>query len=161
MNAAIERALRDGDSAYATRGILVLPHLEATTLLDEDDPALTEAIYTIFRALPERLAPGASLLIATRDRAGGDIELLWEASELLRAAKGDGKSPFERGPYSDLLALAIAGLDDICRVRMATREDDVPRSGASSSLMRVPPRTRRRHLFLIPVHTRRASGGGA
>lgn len=149
VNAAIEHALRDAAPAIEEQGIIVVKSLEATAVLATEDPVLHQALYTIFRGLPDRLAPGATLLVSTRDRAGGDIELIWEARELASSA-GDGtKIPLAHGPYGDLLELALEGLDAICRVR-AGHQEEPERPPVSSNVLQRAPHVRRRYFFLIP-----------
>lgn len=159
VNAAIERALADGAADYAEQGIIVTRSLDATIALATDEPVLEQALYTIFRGLPARLVRGATLLVSTRDRAGGDIELVWEARELdvpPPAGAGD-RSPLARGQHGDLLELAVRGLESICRAR-GGHEDRTTRAASSSNFLKLAPHVRRRYLFLIPS-LRRASGG--
>lgn len=153
VDRAIRDALRDGLDAYEQQGVLVLPHLESRTPLSTDEPTLYQAIYTIFRGLPERLAPGATLFIRTRDRAGGDIELVWEAREVPHARE---PSPtpavaLGHGPYGDLLELAIIGLESLCRARGGVVEEPEDEVGESVTFLRLAPRVRRRYFFLIPA----------
>lgn len=149
MNAAIEHALRDAAPVIEGRGIIVVKNLEATIALATEDPVLHQALYTIFRGLPDRLAPGATLLVSTRDRAGGDIELIWEAREVANTAADDARIPLAGGPYGDLLELALEGLDAICRVRSEHHEDPERPPGSSNVLQRAP-HVRRRYSFLVP-----------
>lgn len=151
VNGAIQRALRDGASAYAERGIMVVEHLEATARLDTVEPVLDEAIYTIFRGLPYRLSPGATLVVSTHDRAGGDIELFWEARELVDAAVVG--EPLRKGPHADLLELALDGLARFCRAR-GVHEDQQPIRAGTSNFLQLAPHVRRRYLFLIPTLSR-------
>lgn len=157
VNAAIERALREGAPAYEKRGILVSRHLDATHRLATVDPALDQALYTLFRGLPARLAPGATLLVSTADRAGGDVELGWEAREVDVGAPADG-TPLVAGPYGDLLELALAGLDAICRVRSAYREEPMTDTLGSSAFLKLAPNVRRRYVFLVPSLVREGNG---
>lgn len=153
VNQAIRDALRDGAQAYEERGILVLPHLDATIRLATEEPSLYQATYTIFRGLPDRLAPGATLFVRTRDRAGGDIELSWEAREV--PPDGGESDPTARealrhGPYGDLLELALKGLEAFCRVRSGIEQDAEEPVVQSVTFLRLSPHIRRRYLFLIP-----------
>jgi hypothetical protein len=159
VNAAIEAALRASADAYEARGILVIRHLEATLRLQTEEPVLMQALTTIFRGLPERLAPAATLLIRTRDRAGGDIELVWEAREApyQQAPGATRQEPLARGPYGDLLELAVAGLQEFCRVRTGYREQEDPAMDAGSTFLTLAPHVRRRYLFLIPSLDRSAT----
>lgn len=156
VNGSIRRALRDGAPAYAERGIIVVEHLDATARLDTVDPVLDEAIYTIFRGLPYRLSPGATLVVSTHDRAGGDIELLWEARELVDP--GVVSEPLRQGPHADLLELALDGLATFCRARGA-HEDHQPIGAGASNFLQLAPHVRRRYLFLIPTLSRVGRSG--
>lgn len=126
---AIERALADARQDYDAAGVIVVTSFEATHAIDASEPALREAIYTIFRGLPARIAPGASLFIGTVDRAGGDVELVWEARE--RVGVGDPgargvRETLRAGPYGDLYELAMLGLESICRARAGYIERESP-----------------------------------
>lgn len=142
VNEVIERALRDGEPAYRARGILVDAKLECTIALATVEPMLEQALYSIFRGLPERLARGATLRIWTRDRAGGDIELAWEAHEETAAPDADAH-PLTRGPYGDLLELALDGLSAFCRARAGHVETD-------EGTLQDAPAVHRRYFVLIP-----------
>lgn len=152
VNDAIERALRDGADAYEDRGILLVPHFEATCRLATAADVLEQSLYTIFRGLPDRLAPGATLLISTRDRAGGDIELVWEAREepLPPEVRANPGKLLRHGPYGDLLELALQGLEAFCRVRAAVREDMESEVRSPATYLALAPGVRRRYSFLIP-----------
>ena len=161
VNAAIERALADSADRYEERGILVIKHLEATVRLSTHEPILDEALYTLFRALPERVAAGATLFISTLDRAGGDVELVWEARELPTGPEGGARSPLGGGPYADLLELALEGLEAHCRVRASHAGELVDDEMRSSAVLQYAPHIRRRYTFLIPSLSRRAWAGAA
>lgn len=152
VNDAIERALRDGAAAYEERGVLVIPHLEATCRLATDAAVLEGSLYTIFRGLPDRLSRGATLFVSTRDRAGGDIELVWEAREaaLPDPRASDLRGTLKHGPYGDLLELALEGLERFCRVRGAVRADTDGQEEARSTHLALAPGIRRRYFFLVP-----------
>jgi hypothetical protein len=154
VNQAVSAALRDAGEAYAARGVLVVPSLEARARLATHDRLLYSSIYTIFRGLPARLAPGTTLYVSTTDRAGGDVELAWEAREDPSAApvtpEPDPRVLLGAGPYGDLLEVAMHGLDAFCRVRAAASERaDAPR-GLSATALDLSPKVRRRFSFLIP-----------
>ena len=153
VNAAIERALDDAAAAIEARGIIVVKSLDATHELATEDLALHQALYTIFRGLPDRLVPGATLLVGTHDRAGGDIELIWEARELATPPREDDRPPLANGPYGDLLELALAGLEEICRVRGGHHEDETT-DAVGSNVLRRAPHVRRRYTFIIPSLSR-------
>lgn len=150
MNKAIARALEEAASLLEQKGVLVVAHLEATYRFERAPPALTQALYTIFRGLAERLSEGATLYVATTDRAGGDIEVTWEAKEP-PAAKEDAqvRDIVRHGPYGDLIELALVGLESICRVRTTHRAQDVP-PPESGTALRFLPTVRRRYTFLLP-----------
>lgn len=154
VNRAVRDALRDGLAAYEDRGVLVLLHLDATVELRTEEPALYQAVYTIFRGIPDRLAPGATLFVRTRDRAGGDIELSWEAREVppdkATQVEPTPRQALRHGPYGDLLELALAGLESFCRVRAGLLEDADPPMQETTSFLSQAPHIRRRYLFLIP-----------
>lgn len=153
VNRAVLDALRDGATAYEGQGVLVLPHLDATYRLATNEPSLYQAIYTIFRGLADRLAPGATLFIRTRDRAGGDIELSWEAREVHDTegeADSTAREALRRGPYGDLLELALVGLESFCRVRSGMQEEADAPMADSVTFLQLAPHIRRRYLFLIP-----------
>lgn len=149
VSAAIELALDDAARAFDERGIILVKSLEAKTVLATEGPALHQALYTIFRGLPDRLAPGATLLVSTRDRAGGDVELIWEARELASTADESTKTALTSGPHGDLLELALEGLDAICGVRSGHQEEP-ERLPLTSNVLQRAPHVRRRYLFLIP-----------
>lgn len=151
VNRAISDALRDGAEACEARGILVVPDLEATGS-DVDDPPLYQAVYTIFRGLPERLASGATLYVRTADDVEGTM-LTWDATE----GKGEGDAPdasvkdvMRRGPYGDLLELAIVGLEAICRARSEQWGAQATPHESGLTGLDLTPRLRRRVVFLIP-----------
>lgn len=154
VNQAVRDALRDAEDAYASRGILVVPSFEATTRLATHDDLLYQAVYTIFRGLPARLPPGASLLVSTADRAGGDVELAWEAREDPAQAPAppdpDPRVLLRHGPYGDLLEVALLGLDALCRVRAAAKEEPDAERRPSATALDLSPRVRRRFSFLVP-----------
>lgn len=142
VDQVIERALAEAAEAYGSRGIRVERELSPVALLATDEPVLEGALSTIFRALPHRLTPGARLRIWAHERAGGDIELAWEAEETVNAPLGDAH-PLARGPGGDLLELAVEGLARFCRARAGHVEvEGPPLTGA--------PDVHRRYFFLIP-----------
>ncbi|HET6404422.1 MAG TPA: hypothetical protein VFH78_07235 [Candidatus Thermoplasmatota archaeon] len=141
VDEAIRRALRDGEADYAARGVRVELDLRCRTQLRTEEPVLDRALYTIFRGLPARLAPGATVRISTRDMAGGDVEIAWEAVE---SAEPPPAEAFTRGhAYGDLLELAIAGMETICRARSGRME-------VEDATLRLAPDVRRRYVFLVP-----------
>lgn len=150
MNRAIEAGLAASSHVCEQRGILVVKDL-AATYLSADDDVLEEALSVIFRALPARLLAGSVLYVTTRDRAGGDVELSWEARDE-PAAEPRADALLREGPYGDLLGLAILGLAEICRTRHALAERPEPPPSGSSSVMAEEAfgKVRRRYLFLIP-----------
>lgn len=154
VNQAIQDALRDAEAAYAERGILVVSSLEAGEGLRSHDRVLYQAVYTIFRGLPHRVAPGSSLFITTADKAGGDVELTWEAREEpgspAATAPPEPAATLSSGPYGDLLEIAILGLDALCRARGAVLERPEAARGPSLSVLDLSPKVRRRFSFLIP-----------
>ncbi|HWH08616.1 MAG TPA: hypothetical protein VNX21_05405 [Candidatus Thermoplasmatota archaeon] len=160
VNRAIREALRDARDVIEERGILVVARLEARVPLDNEPPALHQAIYTIFRGLPERLPRGATLYVSTRDRAGGDVELTWEAREEPGPADPSPREALRHGPYGDLLDLALLGLESICRARAGLAQSAEPPPSPSSSVLArdVLGKVRRRYAFLIPTRTRDPSG---
>lgn len=160
VNAAIKQALEHAAPVLEARGILVVARLDATVELENEPPALHEAIYTIFRGLPDRLPRGATLYVTTRDRAGGDVELTWEAREDAPAAEAP-REALRQGPHGDLLDLALLGLESICRARAGLLErPDPPAAGASSSALAPDDagKVRRRYAFLIPGRSRDPRG---
>lgn len=162
-NVAIQEALRDGADAYEAAGILVVPHLDARSTSAGDPQVIYQSVYTIFRALPARLPPAAVLYVATRDRAGGDVELTWEAREEGGHEGDETASPeavLRTGPYGDLLELALLGLEAICRARsgLAQRADVEGAAAASPIAAATAGRIRRRYLFLLPSAPRDPRG---
>lgn len=151
VNRAIRDALRDGAEAREARGILVVPHLESTETRVGDDPALYQAIYTIFRGLPERLSRGATLYVSTSDDIEGTM-LTWDATEGKTDDSQDAtvKDVMRAGPYGDLLELAVVGLEALCRAR--SEQWGAPAASNSPGLtgLELEPRLRRRVVFLIP-----------
>lgn len=152
VNAAIKQALADAAGVLRERGILVVARLDATVPLENEPPALHQAVYTIFRGLPERLPRGATLYVTTRDRAGGDVELVWEAREDPPPLDASPREALRQGPYGDLLELALLGLESICRARAGLLERPEAPAPASSSALApdVAGKVRRRFAFLIP-----------
>lgn len=154
---AIVDALRDSAEAYEARGILVITDLTPTSGLVTSDAIVHRAVYTCFRVLPARLARGASIRISTHARAGGDLELIWEAREDADvAAPSEGTTPrtaLSRGPHGDLLEVAVTALEDICRARGGLVEQQHIEPPASSAILREPT-VWRRYLFLIPSQER-------
>ncbi|HEX2022749.1 MAG TPA: hypothetical protein VHH36_08540 [Candidatus Thermoplasmatota archaeon] len=148
---AIREALRDGSAAYAERDVAPLLSLEATADEGWDDPVLHQAIYTVFRGLPFRLAAGSSLHVATLDRAGGDVELTWEAREvgLPSPSVSRPSEPLAQGPLGDLFDLALLGLEEICRARSGVVER-TPQDPVLAARARVAGAVPRRFFFLIP-----------
>lgn len=152
VDRAISDALRDGASTCEARGILVVPHLNATRRDGDDhDPPLYQAIYTIFRGLPERLPPGATLYVGTSDDVGGTT-LTWDATEQgAPSAPGVGLQEVMRsGVHGDLLELAVVGLEALCRARGT--QWGAPTSLGQTGLtgLDLGPRLRRRVVMLIP-----------
>ena len=160
VNDAVQRALADAAAVVEARGILVGPRLEATVALENEPPALHQAVYTLFRGLPERLPPGATLYVTTRDRAGGDVELTWEAREAPLPGDAAPREALRQGPYGDLLELALLGLESICRARAGLLERPAQRGGSGSSALapEVGTMVRRRFAFLIPGRSRDPRG---
>lgn len=158
LHIAIQDALADAKERYDEKGILVVAHLDATNALDVDEATLSQAVYTLFRGLHARLPPGAALYVWTRDRAGGDVELVWESREDPGSARTELPDPGERlreGPYGDLYELALLGLNAICRVRSAVteRQEEMPPPSASAIAERAVGKTKRRFTFLLPGST--------
>lgn len=150
---AILAALRDSADEYEAHGILVVTDLAPTSGLRTNDEIVYRAVTTIFRALPRRLARGAVLRIATHPRAGGDVELIWEAREDIGMSRNVGSHDplhvLATGPHGDLLNVAVTALEEICRARGGLVEQDHQEPPLSSGLLREPT-LRRRYLFLIP-----------
>lgn len=144
-------ALRDGQPDLEERGILVVPNLRATYDLGGADPPLLKAIYTLYRAIPRRLAEGSTLHVWSVDRAGGDIEVGWEAREPLGGEPdATPRDALTSGPLGDLLNLAIAGLEQICRARLAQRSEPERDASAGLSALQLVPRVKRRFTILLP-----------
>lgn len=135
----IRQALLDAAPAYAARGIAVAPQLASTTALETHGAVLEATLASIFRGLPLRLARGSVLRIWTHDRAGGDVELVWEGDEVDDLEDAG-------APQGDLFALALSGLEELCRARHGRVDVDAPLDGGG---------TRRRRTFLIPPLARR------
>lgn len=156
VNRAVADALRDAQATYAARGIRVVASLLATVELQTADRALYEAVYTVFRGLPLRLVRGSELHVWTQDRAGGDVELAWEAREPTGgppldasvAPTDEARLLLREGPYGDLLEVALLGLDALCRARSVAREGG---HGPAPEAARLDTsEVRRRFTFLIP-----------
>lgn len=166
VNRAIADALRDGAADYEARGILVVSHLEATGSVSVADPDVVyQAVYTVFRGIPARLSAGAALYVATRDLAGGDVELVWEAREeppagLAGEPEADPVAVLNRGPYGDLFDLALFGLEKIGRARSGLRERHEAPAPQSASAFgpETGGKIRRRFLVLLPGSTRDRHG---
>ena len=142
----VREALRDAAPVIEARGIVVVLDLAAAVPLENEPPALHRAIYTLMRGLPERLPRGSTLRVSTRDRAGGDVELAWDAMEAPGAEDPSPRDALRLGPYGDLFDLALLGLSSICRARAGLIE-----SGPD------PPRAsdvQRRYTVLIPTRSR-------
>lgn len=155
VNRAIRDALRDAEEDYAQRGILVVPALTAEGRLRTHEDVLYQSVYTIFRGLPARLPAGAVLYVATEDRAGGDVELTWEAREEPGAptaprAREELAARLREGPYGDLFEVALLGLDALCRSRGVLMERAEEQTRPTTSILDLTPKVRRRYAFLIP-----------
>ena len=150
MNRAVREALRDAAPVIKTRGIVVATDLAATSPLENEPPALHQAIYTLLRGLPERLPRGSTLRVSTRDRAGGDVELAWEATEAPRLEDPSPRDALRHGPYGDLLDLALLGLESVCRARAGLLESPPGPPRASD--------VQRRYTVLIPTRSRDPRG---
>lgn len=152
LHRAIRDALRDGQG-YANRGILVTTVLEATRPLKADDSLLYRAVYTIFRALPDRLLRGTTLNVATHDTQDG-VELMWEGREEMRELPAEVDGPTRRklsaGRHADLVEIAYMALEDLCAVRAGHIEVLRERIGESSSFAR-PAHILRRVTAYIPA----------
>lgn len=137
VDEVIRAALVRSSDAYEARGIRVHPDLGASVTLSTHGDVLEGAFATLFSALPGRLAPGSAVRITSRDRAGGDVELVVEGEWLARGTRA----------HSDLVELALEGLQEICRARYGRVEisGDADEAG------------HRRVLFLIPS-LKRAAG---
>lgn len=131
IDRTIGEALAASRASYQARGIRVLADLRASASLATHDPVVQGAFATLFRALPDRLVPGSVLDVRTLDRAGGDVEVEVEAEWLARADRR----------HSDLVELALAGLEEICRARSGRVELEARPDGSGP---------RRRLLFLVP-----------
>lgn len=150
VNRAVRDGLRDARDALAARRIAVEARLEAVVPLESEPPALYQAIYTLARGLPERLPPGSTLRVATRDRAGGDVELSFEVSEGAQPADPSPRDALRAGPYGDLFELALLGLEAICRARAGILEAPEPLPATDT--------VRRRYAFLVPTRSRDPRG---
>ena len=157
MNRAILHGLREAEEELERRGVLVVPNLQARGDLGGDDPALLSALRVLFRALPLRLGEGATLLVWSEDKAGGDVEVGWEAREAPEGGPldADAQEALAAGPLGDLLGLAVAGLEEICRARLAQRAQDEPAERRGSSAFAFEPTVRRRFTILLPSRTNR------
>lgn len=125
LHAAIHDALRDS-TAYASRGILVSTALTARHDLHASNEVLYRAMYTLFCAMPWRLARDTTFFISTVDVDGG-IELEWEGREESAEAEGALRDVLRAGPHGDLVDIALAALEQFCDARAgAVRTDLVP-----------------------------------
>lgn len=146
----MREALRDAESVLASRRIRASARLEARVPLENEPPALHQAIYTLIRGLPERLPPGSTLEVSTRDRAGGDVELAWDARESPTLADPSPREALRHGPYGDLFDLALLGLETICRARAGLVEAPFLSAHAAD--------VHRRYTVLIPTRDRDPRG---
>lgn len=161
VNRAILRGLEEAQDALDARGILLVPRLQAVSDLGGEDPALLKALQVLFRALPLRLSMGATLVVWSEDKAGGDIEVGWEAREPADAAarEAGAQEALAAGPLGDLLAVAVAGLEEICRARLAQRALDEPTEPTGSTAFDLPAGIRRRFTILLPSRANRLRAG--
>jgi hypothetical protein len=156
MSKALHEAILDAleDPRYAERGILVTALLDATLPLDADESLLSRSVYTIFRALPDRLLSGTTLCVATVDLPEGGVELAWEAKE--RSPSGapergdDLRALLGRGPHGDLVEIALLALERFCLVRAGCVDTYRERVGSASSFER-PSHVIRRVVAVIPT----------
>lgn len=133
LHRAIEDALRDAP-AYEGKGILVTTLLEARRPLHAEGSLLYRAVYTIFRALPDRLLPGSLLSISTTDVDDG-VELVWEGREALvdgSPRAGGLRDLLGQGPHGDLITIALQALETYCNVRAGFVETRSRRVESSS-----------------------------
>lgn len=148
LHQAIRDALRDAPG-YQERGILVSQFLDATADLSADETLLYRAVYTIFRALPERLMRGSLMLVATEDVEGG-IQLTWEGREPADLPHaGDVRDLLRAGPHGDLLEIAMVALERFCQARAGYVETTVERVQTASAFER-PPHAIRRVVAFLP-----------
>jgi|SRR5581483_1380751 len=154
MSSVLHRAILDGlrdAPAYGERGILVLPLLEATLDLGAHETLLYQAVYTLVRALPDRLLRGSPFVITTTDAPGG-VELAWEGREPAERAAGGGdlRGALRLGPHGDLLDIALLALERFCDARsgfIETRESPID----SASAFPRPPHVLRRVVAFLPT----------
>lgn len=148
----VSAALADARAAYDARGVIVAAVLEPESGLRAADDIVYWSVYTIFRGLPARLAPGAVLRVTSQPRAGGDVELTWDADEDadegVAPSVGTPAEALATGPYGDLFGVALLALESVCRARGGLMERRVG-PPASSSLLRAT-RLHRRYMFLVP-----------
>lgn len=143
IDRAIAKALRDASADLKDLDVEVEVDLASHEDIETPREALYEAVYAVFRALPPRLARGTVLRIRTRDRAGGDIEIVWEADETVATPPMSRTADVLRGgPHGDIYALALIGLEAICRTR--TEHIQVPARGRDG------PVYHRRFMLLVP-----------
>lgn len=145
VDVAIHDALRDAAETLEARRIRVEASLASTVDLRDAHGVLRSSLYTIFRGVPWRLAPGGVLAVRTVDKAGGDIELSWGGVEVQETGPARGETPrgvFARGPNPDLFEVALVGLERFCRTRGGVIEKQETASGEGL--------VRRQFLFLLP-----------
>lgn len=123
LHRAIHDALRDS-TVYTARGILTSAILEATTELQADKDVLYQAVYTLFCAMPWRLAPGTTFLVTTRDVENG-LELSWEGREETGIEAHDLREVLRMGPHGDLVGIAFAALEQFCHARAGEAQSEV------------------------------------
>lgn len=147
----VATALVDARPAYDAKGVHTTASLEPESGLRAADEIVYWSVYTIFRGLPARLAPGAALRVTSAPRAGGDVELVWDADESIVDGQPVEATPavaLAAGPYGDLFGVALYALESLCRARGGLMERRVDPPEASS--LRPEARIHRRYMFLIP-----------
>lgn len=92
--------------------------LDLQSATDLAAPHLAEALETVLLVLSEYPAPPRPFVVRTRDREGGDSEVVVEGVDLPES--------FPRvGPFADLWSFAVAFLSDFHRARLAEGGDRV------------------------------------
>lgn len=163
MASALHKAILDAlaSPSYGERGILVNALLEATSPSYANERLLYQCVFTIFRALPERLVPGTTLDVATSDLPDGGIEIFWEGKERLPPDAEAGRDLRElmgHGPHGDLVEIAIIALERYCNMH-AGHVDTYRERVASASSFERPAHIIRRVLAVLPAPARTATYG--
>lgn len=116
---------------------------------------LYRSVYTLFAAMPWRLAPGTTFFVATHDVAGG-VELTWEGREEAGLGAEGFRDVLRMGPHGDLVDIAFSALERFCAARAGEAQTALTVLQSSPRMPRRDVVIRRVRIF-IPAPSEPAS----